>query len=131
MFLEDPKTILIVEDHEPSRKLCRDLLELDGFEIIEATDGEEAVNLARIYRPDLVLMDIQLPLMNGLAATHILREKPETAQMPIVAFTAFAMKGDEERFLNEGFSGYIAKPIDTRRFSQTVRSFLSRSHEDE
>ncbi|RJO64857.1 MAG: response regulator [Myxococcales bacterium] len=117
-------TILIVEDNAKTMKLCRDLLELRGHSILEATDGEEGINLARLHRPDLILMDIQLPVMDGQTAARLLKEKKETRNIPIVAFTAFAMKGDEERFLTGGFDGYVAKPIDTRRFGEQIEGFL-------
>ena len=119
-----PKTILIVEDNPLNLKLCRDLLELKGYTVLEATDGEEGINLARLHRPNLVLMDIQLPAINGLEAARILAKKSETEDIPIVALTAFAMKGDEERFLENGFEGYIPKPINTRKFVEQVESFL-------
>ena len=121
----DAKTILIVEDNSKSLKLCRDLLELRGHMILEATDGEEGVNMARLHRPDLVLMDIQLPIMSGLQAARILGGKSETKDIPIIAFTAFAMKGDEERFLKSGFNGYIAKPINTREFANEIERYLN------
>ena len=122
--MKSPKTILLVEDNLKNLRLCRDLLELHGHIIIEATDGEEGVNLARLHRPDLIVMDIQLPIINGEEAAKILFSKAETKDIPIIAFTAFAMKGDEERFLKSGFNGYIAKPIDTRQFANQVEEFF-------
>ena len=118
------KTILLVEDNLKNLKLCKDLLGLRGYSVLEATDGEEGINIARLHRPDLVIMDIQLPVLSGLEAVRILREKSETKSIPIIALTAFAMKGDEERFLQAGFDGYIPKPIDTRRFVDQVKEFL-------
>lgn len=121
----ESRTILIVEDNLKNLKLCRDLLDLRGHMILEAVDGEEAINLARLHRPDLILMDIQLPVLSGEEAARILREKTETRHIPIIAFTAFAMKGDQERFLTSGyFDGYIAKPINTRQFVADVERFL-------
>jgi two-component system cell cycle response regulator DivK len=119
------RTILIVEDNLKNLKLCRDLLDLRGHAILEAVDGEEAINLARLHRPDLILMDIQLPVLSGEEAARILRGKQETRDIPIIAFTAFAMKGDQERFLSSGyFDGYIPKPIDTRKFADEVENYL-------
>lgn len=112
--------ILLVEDNPQSLKLCRDLLAVRGHRVLLATDGGEAILQARLHRPDLIVMDIQLPIMNGLAATGELRRLPETRHIPIIALTAFAMKGDAERFLQAGFNCYIPKPIDTRRFAQQV-----------
>ncbi len=120
--MRNPLTVLIVEDNPKSMKLCRDLLELHGHMILEATDGREGVNMARLHRPDLIVMDIQLPVMSGMDAARILREKKETQAIPIIASTAFAMKGDEERFLRNGFNAYIPKPINTRTFAEDVEA---------
>lgn len=114
--------ILLVEDNPQSLKLCRDLLAVHGHRVLLATDGGEAIEQARLHRPDLIVMDIQLPIMNGMTATTELRRLPETRHIPIIALTAFAMKGDAERFLKAGFNLYIPKPIDTRRFAQEVLS---------
>ena len=114
--------ILLVDDNPQSLKLCHDLLALHGHRVLEATDGGEAIEQARLHRPDLIVMDIQLPIMNGLTAAAELRRLPETRHIPVVAMTAFAMKGDAERFLKEGFARYIPKPIDTRRFVTEVLS---------
>lgn len=124
----DALTILIVEDNEKNLKLCRDLLELKGHRILEAADGSEGIDLARLHRPDLIIMDIQLPVLNGMKATAELHRCPETREIPVIALTAFAMKGDEERFLRAGFHGYIPKPIDTRRFSQQVEQVYATQH---
>lgn len=117
-------TILIVEDNRRSMLLIRDLLEIHGFRTLEAFDGEEGIARAKAERPDLILMDIQLPGMDGLTATRLLRQDPVTAGIPVVALTAHAMKGDRERALKAGCNGYIAKPIDTRRFLAQVQAFL-------
>lgn len=122
--MKTSKTILIVEDNLKNLKLCRDLLDLAGHVVMEATDGEEGIHLARLHRPDLIIMDIQLPVLNGIKAAKVLQEKSETSKIPIIAFTAFAMKGDEERFMKAGFSGYIPKPIDTRGFVAEVEKYL-------
>ena len=117
-------TILIVEDNRRSMLLIRDLLQMQGFRTLEAFDGEEGIARAKAQRPDLILMDLQLPGMDGLTATRLLRQDPVTAGIPVVALTAHAMKGDRERALKAGCNGYIAKPIDTRRFLAQVQAFL-------
>jgi len=117
-------TILIVEDNRRSMLLIQDLLQIHGFRTLEAFDGEEGIARAKAERPDLILMDIQLPGMDGLTAARLLRQDPVTAGIPVVALTAHAMKGDRERALKAGCNGYIAKPIDTRRFLAQVQAFL-------
>ncbi|HEY3115403.1 MAG TPA: response regulator [Chloroflexota bacterium] len=113
--------ILIVEDNEKNLKLARDLLQYKGFRTIEATTAEDGIELARTQQPDLVLMDIQLPGMDGIAALQALRDDPTTRDLAVVAVTAFAMKEDHERFLNAGFVGHIVKPIDIKTFPDQVR----------
>ena len=110
------RTVVVVEDNVRSRRLVRDLLEVHGFGIVEAESAEEALEAMQDTRPDLVLLDIQLPGMDGVAALRMLREDPRTADVPAIAVTAYAMRGDEERLLEAGFDAYIAKPIDTREF---------------
>jgi len=117
--------ILIVDDNENNRKLARDVLEFAGFGTVEATGGVEGVAMAMEHKPDLVLMDIRMPDLNGTEALKLLREDSRTAKIPIVALTSSTMHGDEERFLAEGFDGYLAKPISVREFPDQVRSFLS------
>jgi CheY-like chemotaxis protein len=116
--------IMIVEDNERNIKLLRDLLGARGYGTIEARSGEEAIALGRAERPDLVLMDIQLPGMDGVAALHELRNFRETAATPVIAVTAFAMKDDRERLIAAGFDGYVEKPIDVRRLPAQLRGFL-------
>ena len=116
--------ILIVDDNENNRKLARDVLEFAGFETVEATGGVEAVALTIEHLPALVLMDIRMPDMNGTEALKLLRENSRTAEIPIVALTSSTMRGDEQRFLAEGFDGYLAKPISVREFPDQVRGFL-------
>jgi two-component system cell cycle response regulator DivK len=116
--------ILIVDDNENNRKLARDVLEFAGFKTVEATGGVEAVALTIEHLPALVLMDIRMPDMNGTVALKLLREDPRTAEIPIVALTSSTMRGDEERFISEGFDGYLAKPISVREFPDQVRGFL-------
>ena len=115
--------VLIVEDNEKNLKLARDLLRVKGYRTVEAVDGGAGIALAAQHRPAIVLMDIQLPDMDGWEALHQLRSDPRTADIPVVAVTAFAMEGDRERFLNGGFDGYITKPIDVRLFPSQVGAF--------
>lgn len=116
--------ILIVDDNENNRKLARDVLEFAGFSTVEATGGVEGVALAIEHQPALVLMDIRMPDMNGTEALKLLREDSRTAEIPIVALTSSTMRGDEERFISEGFDGYLPKPISVREFPDQVRGFL-------
>ncbi len=105
-----PKTVMIVEDNELNMKLFNDLLESRGYSIIQTRNGLEALDLARAHRPDLILMDIQLPEVSGLVVTKWLKEDDELMSIPVIAVTAFAMKGDQERILQGGCKGYISKP---------------------
>jgi two-component system cell cycle response regulator DivK len=116
--------ILIVDDNENNRKLARDVLEFAGFDTLEATGGVEGVAFAQEHKPDLVLMDIRMPDLNGTEALKLLKEDSRTAAIPIVALTSSTMRGDEERFLTEGFDGYLPKPISVREFPDQVRGFL-------
>jgi CheY-like chemotaxis protein len=115
--------VLIVEDNEQNLKLARDLLRVKGYRTVEAVDGGAGIALAAQFHPAIVLMDIQLPDMDGWEALHQLRANPSTADIPVVAVTAFAMEGDRERFLKGGFDGYITKPIDVRLFPSQVGAF--------
>lgn len=117
--------ILIVEDNERNLKLLRDVLGARGYSTMEARSAEEALERARVEPPQLVLMDIQLPGMDGVAALRELRALPQTAAVPIVAVTAFAMKDDRDRLLAAGFDGYLKKPIDTRELPGIVDSYLA------
>jgi two-component system cell cycle response regulator DivK len=118
--------ILLVEDNDKNMKLARDLLQYHGFTTIEATNAEDGIALARDRKPKLVLMDIQLPGMDGVSALEHLREDPATSAIPIVAMTASVMKEDRERFDKAGFDGFITKPIDVRAFPQQVRDAVAR-----
>ncbi len=120
----DKKRILIVEDNELNQKLFRDLLGAHGYETLETKDGFEAITLANDYRPDLILMDIQLPEISGLDVTREIKKNPATAHIPIVAVTAFAMKDDEEKILRAGCQAYVSKPIALAAFLHTVASFM-------
>jgi CheY-like chemotaxis protein len=119
------RTVVVVEDNVRSRRLVRDLLELHGFTTVEAETAEEGLEACRLDPPDLVLLDIQLPGMDGVAALRALRSDPATAAVPAVAVTAYAMRGDEERLLEAGFDAYVAKPIDTRAFVPRLLSVLA------
>jgi two-component system, cell cycle response regulator DivK len=117
--------ILVVEDNERNLKLLRDVLEYAGYDVRVARTGEDGVTLAVEEPPDLVLMDLQLPGIDGMEALRQLRESPRTADIPVVAVTAQAMKHDRERALDAGFDGYVEKPISVRAFPDQVRGFLS------
>jgi two-component system cell cycle response regulator DivK len=119
------KRILVIEDHEDNRRILRDLLTSAGYEPIEGVTGEEGVALAETHRPDLILMDIQLPEVSGLEVTRWIKEDESLKDIPVVAVTAFAMKGDEEKMREGGCEAYIAKPISVGKFIETVRRFLS------
>ena len=116
--------ILIVDDNENNRKLARDVLQYAGFDTVEATGGVEGVTMAIERVPALVLMDIRMPDLSGTEALKLLREDSRTAEIPVVALTSSTMRGDEQRFLAEGFDGYLAKPISVREFPDQVRGFL-------
>lgn len=116
--------ILIVDDNAQNRKLARDVLEFAGFRTLEATGGIEGVAMALEQTPDLVLMDIRMPDLGGVEALQLLREDPRTVETPVVALTSSTMRGDEERFLAEGFDAYMRKPISVREFPDQVRAQL-------
>ena len=118
------KRILIVEDNELNMKLFEDLLQAHGYSIYSTKDGLDALRLAREHMPDLVLMDTQLPESSGLEVTRMMKADPALRHIPVVAVTAFAMKGDEEKIREGGCEGYIAKPISVARFIETVEHFL-------
>ena len=118
------KKVLIVEDNELNMKLFHDLLEAQGYETLETREGLSALSLAREHRPDLILMDIQLPEISGLDVTKTLKADPELHRIPVIAVTAFAMKGDEERIRQGGCEAYISKPISVTKFIETIKSFL-------
>jgi two-component system, cell cycle response regulator DivK len=120
------RRILVVEDNERNLKLVRDVLQFAGYDVILARSGEQGVALAREWAPDLVLMDLQLPTMDGTEALRILRDDPLTREIPVIAVTAFAMKDDRERALRAGFDSYLEKPISVRAFPEQVRGFLHR-----
>jgi CheY-like chemotaxis protein len=119
-----PARILVVEDNAMNMELAVDLLELRGYEVLSATTGQEALEICGREKLDLILMDVHLPGMDGLTVTKMLKENSETEHIPIVALTAHAMKGDEERMLSHGCVGYIPKPIDTREFPKAVEKYI-------
>lgn len=119
------KTILIIEDNELNMKLVRSMLQLGHYRILEAWDAESGIQLARKHFPDLILMDIQLPGMDGLNATQIIRKDPSLRNIPVVALTSCAMQGDEQKAVSAGCTGYIAKPIDTRNFLNILAGYLN------
>ena len=119
------KTILIVEDNDLNMKLFNDLLQAHGYETVLTMDGRNALTLAREHMPDLILMDIQLPEISGLEVTKMLKADDDLCHIPVIAVTAFAMKGDEEKIREGGCEGYIAKPISVPTFLKTVAKFLN------
>jgi two-component system, cell cycle response regulator DivK len=115
------KTVLYVEDNEFNRKIVRQLLRVTTYRLLEATDGEQGVALAFDARPDLVLMDIQLPKLSGLDATRKIRQDPRTAHIPIIVVTSFALSGDDQKALEAGASAYLAKPYSPRQMLELIR----------
>jgi two-component system cell cycle response regulator DivK len=118
------KRILVVEDTEDNRRIVRDLLTSVGYELIEAADGAEGVALAQSEKPDLILMDIQLPVVDGYEATRRIRSIPELAKVPIIAVTSYALSGDEAKTRAAGCDGYVAKPFSPRQLLAKIREFL-------
>ena len=117
------KTVLIVEDNELNMKLFNDLLEGHGYATLQSRNGVEAVELARKNKPDLILMDIQLPEVSGLQVTQWIKADEELRAIPVIAVTAFAMKGDEEKIRQGGCEAYLSKPISVAKFLETVRAY--------
>jgi two-component system, cell cycle response regulator DivK len=125
---DSPDTIvLIVDDNEKNMKLARDVLRLAGFETLEAGTGRDSIDVATTHLPDVILMDIRLPDMDGTDAARAIKADPRAASIPIVALTSLAMKGDRELLLAAGFDGYLEKPISVREFPEQVRRFAQRS----
>jgi len=122
--------VLVVEDNEKNMKLFRDVLQASGYRLLEATTGEQAMALAADHQPNLVLMDIQLPDIDGVEALGRLRADARTASIPVVALTAQAMHGDRERFLDAGFDAYISKPVDVLEFVKTVKQHCGGTHSE-
>jgi two-component system, cell cycle response regulator DivK len=130
--MTDPSTklVMIVEDNDLNMKLFRDLIEAQGYRTIHTRDGMEVMDLARQNKPDLILMDIQLPEVSGLDVTRFLKEDPELRSIPVIAVTAFAMKGDEEKIRAGGCEDYISKPISIGPFIGTIKRYLERKNEN-
>ena len=118
--------VLIVDDNEKNRKLFRMILQKNDFECFEAEEGEEAIRQAKEHTPDIILMDIQMPVMDGVIALKAIRADPALLAIPIIALTSYAMIGDKEGFLAEGFDSYISKPIDSRTFAGLVQNVLDK-----
>ncbi|MBI5196534.1 MAG: response regulator [Nitrospirae bacterium] len=118
------KTVLIADDDAKNRKLFKVALRDSGCEIVEAEDGEQCVKLTKEKLPDLILMDIQMPVMDGITALKTLIADPATSKIPVIAVTSYAMKGDRERFLAEGFVDYIPKPIDVNKFKEVIGKYI-------
>ena len=119
-----PKLVLIVEDNDLNMKLFRDLLEAHGYRTLHTRDGMEVLDVARAHKPDLILMDIQLPEVSGLEVTRWLKDDAALRSIPVIAVTAFAMKGDEEKIRAGGCEAYLSKPIAVNEFVTTVKGFL-------
>lgn len=122
--MRNRKKILVVEDNEKNRILMRYVLEYGGYTVIEAEDGAEGVDAARREKPDLIFMDVQMPVMDGVTALARLRSDPETRDIKVVALTSFTMKGDRERIVAAGFDDYLSKPVNTRQLPELVRRLL-------
>ena len=125
--MSDQPLVLIVEDNPRNLKLARDVLDHNGYRVLEATTAEDGLVLARERHPQLVLMDVGLPGMDGVEALVRLRADPATAGIPVAALTAFAMKDDRERFVSAGFDGYLSKPISIRELPSQIRQHLGQS----
>ena len=116
--------ILVAEDNLPNRELIREILETCGYEVIEAVDGQQALDKLEESMPDLVLLDIQMPVLDGYAVVRRLRQTPRFASLKILALTAYAMQGDREKVLEAGFDGYLTKPIDIATLTKEIQQFL-------
>ena len=116
--------VLIVEDNDMNKVLVREILTLNGYETLEAKSGLEALKILRDHTPDVILMDIQLPEMDGITATRIIKSEEKNRGIPVLALTASAMKGDEENILSKGFDGYVAKPIEVKKLVETVAAVM-------
>jgi CheY-like chemotaxis protein len=118
------KTILVIEDNSLNMKLVKSLLKIGNYSVLEASDAETGIQLAKSHKPDLILMDIQLPGIDGLDATRRIKKDPELMKIPVLALTSHAMQGDKEKSIEAGCSGYITKPVDTRNFLSVIHGFL-------
>ena len=118
--------ILIAEDNATNRELFRELLEARGYTVVEACDGPEALRMIEQTQPDILLLDIGMPLLDGFAVVRAIRENPSLAALPVLAVTAYAMQGDREHVLNSGFDGYLSKPINAKALAEELERLLSR-----
>ena len=118
------KRILVVEDQEDNRRIIRDLLMSAGYELIEAATGEEGIAMATAHRPDLILMDIQLPVLDGHEATRRIKQNPDLSHIPLIVVTSYALSGDDQKAMAAGSDGYVAKPFSPRQLLATIRKFL-------
>jgi CheY-like chemotaxis protein len=121
--------VLIAEDNAVNRELLRELLELRGYTVLEACDGQEAIHMIEQAQPELLLLDIGMPVMDGFAAIRKIRENPRLASLPVVAVTAYAMRGDREKILNSGFDGYLSKPVNARSLAEELNRLLDKRDE--
>lgn len=124
------KTILVAEDDPASRELMREILEAEGYRVLEACDGGEALQKMEETEPDLVLLDIQMPGLDGFAVLRQLRQNPSYATLPVVALTAYAMRGDREKVLAAGFDAYLTKPVDATALRAQIQKLLTQSGQD-
>jgi CheY-like chemotaxis protein len=118
--------ILIAEDNAVNRELLRELLEMRGYTVVEACDGEETLRMIEQTQPDLLLLDIGMPVLDGFAVVRKIRENPRRASLPVVAVTAYAMQGDRERILNSNFDGYLSKPVNSRSLAEELDRLLNK-----
>ena len=118
--------ILIAEDNAVNRELLRELLEMRGYTVVEACDGEEALRMIEQTQPDLLLLDVGMPVLDGFAVVRKIRENPRLAPLPVVAVTAYAMQGDREKILNSKFDGYLSKPVNSRSLAEELDRLLSK-----
>jgi len=118
--------VLIAEDNAVNRELLRELLEARGYTVVEACDGQEALHMIELTQPDLLLLDISMPVLDGFAVVRKIRENPRLASLPVVAVTAIAMQGDRQRILNSNFDGYLSKPVDSRSLAGELERLLSK-----
>ncbi len=121
--------VLIAEDNATNRELIRELLESRGYRVDEACDGSEALRMIEKRRPDILLLDIGMPVLDGFATIRAIRDNPHHSALPVLAVTAFAMQGDREHVLSSGFDGYLSKPIDAKSLAEELERVLSRRHE--
>lgn len=120
------KSVMVVEDNEKNRKLMRVILKAKGYNVLEASTGEEALSVLKNQKPDIILMDIQLPGMDGITLVKLIKENPTMNDIPVIAVTAYAMKGDEQKILDSGCNAYISKPINTQELPLIVEKYIKK-----